>query len=758
VSPALHSPINEERRDIVSHGPRSTAVLGVTQTIERMPNMTNGRRAAAAATSLSLAFALGGCGGPETGADPGGRNGEVVEKRQSALTVNSWTYVGAFGAAYASASIPPLLSAPVTDVEDVQGIFRLGTVAGGVFQYNGAWSPISDSLAPTDNPPPNGSTGLSIGAQATHPTMSSVILVGTGAHATDGSVEIAGSGLWLSTSSGTTWAQKLTRSQTGPAISRISWSTKTPDTVLVATDNGIWRSTNRGASWSQPLVGGVVTDIARKSDDSVILAFVSQQNVFTSTNGGASWTINAQALPRGVASASLAVAGSTVYAAFASGSSPSLFKSTNSGSTFTPVTNPPTGGVGCSPNERLALAVNSNGLTVVTGCMNLARSADGGGTWTVVNDPSLNPGPFRIAKFISASTVVIGSDSGFHFSNDGGVTWFSNTNAIPGASLSDFDARIDNPNVFFCGTGNALDFGIGVFKNSDPFSNWIGTTTPAGTHSTNIASVAVDPAQGATNAWVVNASGGRVATADNGATWTLINGAGFPSTTGVQIHHDQVPSVFLYTQGAGATIRQSIDNGASWNVYPSPSMPALPGEVKSFAVGRWRSGTNSVIYANLNIAPTQLVVIDPAVSTTSWRDVTAQFPSSFQAKMAFAPSLVNTNVAFAFSGNRLWRTTSSGQAWAFMSATTPIPSTAVITNIIDNPLNPDMWLMSTTVGVFKTTDGGFNWRAWKNGLPAGVPSAVQIHGTVVTSPSSFQVVVGLSGRGIWQRDASGDDS
>jgi photosystem II stability/assembly factor-like uncharacterized protein len=728
--------------------------------------MTTGRRAVASLSKVgALALALCSCGVPAAGADPVAGNDEV-ESRQGALTINSWTYTGARGIVYSSTPPQTLLSGQVTDVEKTGGLFRLGAAAGGVFQWTGTWSPISDGLTPTDNPPPNGSTGLSIGAEATHPTMTNIVLAGTGTHAINGGTGIAGSGLWLSTNSGTTWTQALTRAQTGPAVNRISWSTKTPDTVLVGTDNGVWRSTNRGAGWSQVLAAGAVTDIARKSDDSVILAFVSQQNIFSSTNGGASFTINTQALPRSIASTTLAFTGSTVYAAFSDTQGQvTVFKSTNSGSTFNPVTKPvqnPNAPEQCNATQPVALGVSPNGLTVLVGCRNLLRSTDGGTSWPTLVSSSLNPGRFHVVKFVDAATVILGSDSGFHYSNDAGASWHADSNLIPIESLVDFDARIDSPSVFFGATGggtNVSNIGIGVFRSTDGGASWLGSSVFAQTFDNfNFQAILVDPALGATNAWAVDVTERRFRTVDNGGSWTPIDGAGFPNSPSVQIHHDQVPSVFLYTQGVSGTIRQSIDQGASWTVYPSSSMPSLPGDARSFAVGRWRSGSDSVIYANLNTSPTQLVVLDPAVSTTSWRDITAQFPAAFQANMAFAPSLINTNVAFSFSGNRLWRTASSGVAWEFMSATTPIPSTAVITDIIDNPLNPDMWFVATTVGVFKTIDGGFNWRPWKNGLPAGVPSAVKIHGTATSNPSTFQVVGGFNGRGIWQRDAIGDDS
>jgi photosystem II stability/assembly factor-like uncharacterized protein len=118
-------------------------------------------------------------------------------------------------------------------------------------------------------------------------------------------------------------------------------------------------------------------------------------------------------------------------------------------------------------------------------------------------------------------------------------------------------------------------------------------------------------------------------------------------------------------------------------------------------------------------------------------------------------------VAFAYTYqlNKLWRTADRGKTWqvvtSSVSSQTPLPSTTIITGVVDDPLAPTTtWFVSTNDGIYKTTDGGNNWRLWKNGMPFGA-DVTRLTGTNFNG--TFWVTAGLYGRGFWQRDASGDD-
>ncbi|HVU52375.1 MAG TPA: hypothetical protein VHL80_16890 [Polyangia bacterium] len=713
-------------------------------------------------TSLActLTVALAGCGAQEGDGAFGPAAG--VEQRQEALTVNSWSYKGStIGFVENPASPTTRFSGTVTDVEIKSGIYRLGTLAGGVMEWHNPWLPIGDSITPHDNPPPNGLTGLSMGAVQSHPTMSNIILAGTGSHAAFNDAGPAGSGVWRTTNSGVSWSQTLLAAQTGAAVNKIDWSTRTPGTVLVATDKGLYRSTDSGFSWSNPLPSVRITDVIRKPDDSVILAWVATVGMKMSTDGGVSWsdvTLPGGLIPRGqviVNFANETNTGTAVYAAWSFGNNQlSLAKSTNGGLTWSAIPAPTQGSFGpCPLKTPIALGASPNGQTVIVGCDSLYRSTTGGGSWSEI-DTWDNPGRFHVVRFQDASTVLLGSDSGYHYSLNGGVSFFADSNTMPVADLVDFDVRLGSPTVYYGATAglNFGDQGPGPFASSDGGSTW-----HAGSPVTRfIGSMIADPMTGSMTAWSGDGAGFYYRTTDGGATWARISsGLNLGVSVFPQIHHDQVPGVYLYAVAGRSDGRvgifQSTDSGSSWNLYPGPSMPALPQAANSMAVGRYRSGQNSVVYVNCF---GQIFVGDPVVSTTSWRNISGAFFGNVN-DLKFSTSYRDANVAFAFEGNKLWRTSGSGQTWEFMSATTPLPTTAVISDVIENPLNTAVWFAATNIGVYKTSDGGFNWRLWANGLPGGVPSAVKLQGQV--SGSTFQVFGGFNGRGIWQRDASGDD-
>jgi hypothetical protein len=715
-----------------------------------------GRSVASASLVAALCFEVSGCISPDDGAkaDPG-----IIEVTSSALTVNSWTYKGGNGVVMQPGSSPVIFSGIVTDVEYVPASanYRLASAGGGVFQWNGSsWTPISDSLAPTS---PSGNSGVAMSATATHPTNSAIILAGTGSLGFGS----AGSGLWRTTNTGSTWTNVLPLSTTGSLVYRISWSTHAVGTVWVATSNGLFRSTDSGATWIR-LFTGQVTDVAHKPDDSSLVFAFANTGIYRSPDGGGSWAA-VFFLPSGtVSTINLAIDSSTgnnVYAQWGNNSGLiAMAKSTNGGLNWSTITAPNQPNDTTCGNDGLfgAVGVSPDGQTVIAGCYYyFSRSTNGGATWTTVSTTG-NYGGLHLIKFQNATTVLNGSDTGYHYSLDGGATWASTSNTIPIMSLFDFDARIDSPSVYYGSASN----NIYAFNSSDGGSTWHGTLSSTGPF---ITSTTVDPAAGSARAWG-GSSGTCYGTVNQGTTWTSINGA---LSACNHVQQDQVPGVYLYAdgqQGFGSSayfgVYRSTDGGTTWNLYPTSSTQNLGGPVEAFATGRYSSTIGgSVIYANVGLGSTKFVALDPSYSSTTWRDFTSQLttPSTPDfTRMKFSPSYVDYNVAFAFTDNKIWRTVSSGQTWSFMGATTPIPSNAMIYDVIEDPLNTSIWIAATSLGTYKTSDGGLTWRAWKNGVPQGYPTAVRLHGQVTGSPSTFQVFGGFAGRGIWQRDAAGDDS
>ena len=229
-----------------------------------------------------------------------------------------------------------------------------------------------------------------------------------------------------------------------------------------------------------------------------------------------------------------------------------LWKTTNSGVTWTPVTD---GQISSSSVGAVAVSeTDPNEVLIGTGECEIRgdvmagdgmyRSTDAGKTWThsgldnndaickVRVDPS-NPRVVFAAVFGRYATPS--SERGVYRSSDGGATWkqvlFRND------STGAIDVEIDrkNPNVIYATlwqafrkeyTASSGGAGSGLFKSTDGGTTWTEITRNPGLPGgiDGKIGVAVSPANAnRVYALVENAKGGLYSSDDAGATWKLVN-------------------------------------------------------------------------------------------------------------------------------------------------------------------------------------------------------------------------------------------
>ena len=320
---------------------------------------------------------------------------------------------------------------------------------------------------------------LAVTAIAHDPVVTTTFYVGTG----EGFFNIdavQGGGVFKSTDGGASFSRLAsTDPATNTGFSYVQDIVVTaPGTVIASTrgtfnvpggstTGGIFRSTDGGASWTRVLGGGVggasdnrATDLEIDASGNIYAALgvFSPGSVWKSVDDGATWT--QQSLPvasSGNASADddyqrveICVAPSdanTVYVVTqerntgAAGDNDvnHVFRTTDGGSSWTSRTTPTTGGQAW---YDLICAVDPNDEdTLYLGVQTeLLRSADGGGTWTDI-DQGIHP-DFHAIVFRSGSSTdaVIG--------HDGGIDYTENFNAafVNGVTPSYTD-RNDGYNV-----------------------------------------------------------------------------------------------------------------------------------------------------------------------------------------------------------------------------------------------------------------------------------------------------------------------
>ncbi len=201
----------------------------------------------------------------------------------------------------------------------------------------------------------------------------------------------------------------------------------------------------------------------------------------------------------------------------------------------------------------------------------LFKSTDSGGSWTnilangtnlietVAVDPK-TPSTIYVGQFVgNGANALISTDGGAHFTPI--ETGLPNPNTVEVFAINPV-----TPATLYAGTIN------GVYKTTNSGGAW--TETINGLALTNVTAVAVDPAT-PTTIYAGTSVSGLFKSTDSGGSWTSINtGIGstgndciFPNFTALAI--DPVTTTTLYastscTQSSG--VFKSIDSGAHWTV------------------------------------------------------------------------------------------------------------------------------------------------------------------------------------------------
>ncbi len=363
--------------------------------------------------------------------------GQVPENTYQDL---HWRMIGPFrgGRTRAAAGVP---SQP--------NVFYVGQVNGGVWKsddYGRTWNPIFD----------NEST-QSIGAIAVAPSDPNIVYVasGEGLHWPDLSV---GNGIYKSTDAGKTWTHLGLRD--GQQIPALAVDPRDPNRVFAAVlghpygpseERGIYRSTDGGQTWQKVIskdenTGGSDVEIDPSNPDVVYAAMWEAREgpwedgnefngsgggLFKSTDGGATWRPLTSGLPKDLAQIYVAIAPSDskrIYATLAQASGKlSFYRSDDAGENWAQATNDPRaagrigGGDLCIPK----VDPKNSDLVYVVSTVTM-RSSDGGKTWSGFRGAPggddyqniwINPN--------NGNVILIVSDQGAIVTVNAGASWSS---------------------------------------------------------------------------------------------------------------------------------------------------------------------------------------------------------------------------------------------------------------------------------------------------------------------------------------------
>jgi photosystem II stability/assembly factor-like uncharacterized protein len=653
-------------------------------------------------------------------------------------SVNSWVLWGPVGQRLFTDPGPGTnyYSGRILDIEVANTVgTRLATASGGLWGFVVIFPvPLSDNITST----------LNIGSFATKPNDDNTIIVGTGEGAYNN-----GSGLYKTTNGGASYTNITIGSNPGSYF-KIRFSPINSAVIYAATSTGFYKSFDVGSAWTNYQLTGRVTDIAIDPLSNNVYAPVWGDGLYKSTDAGITWTkLTAGGIPTtdwGRATVSLCASNPSVVYVNVSKNSDNLtlgvYKTTNAGTTWTNVT--PAAEFHAYGWYNAACGVSpTDANRIIVGGLSLWRSTNGGTSWTQITNAHADQ---HVVTWNATGTQCwVGNDGGMFSSLDAGLTFNYNANLLPITQYYEFDV-VPGGNFLY---GGAQDNGIsGTTNHGTSWYHFLGGDG---------GDASIDPSNTnrimATNglyggSWLFQ----TLLTADGGATWNGVNTGLDPNTTQwfTRVGNDKIGPVYWY-HSSGNFIYKSTNDGTNWSKLNGTN--AFPSEVEDMTVASYNAA-GTVVWACLNTTATKLEVFDGG----SFQVRQTGLPTAKVQHVAIHPT--NDNVAYAVMngvgtpGQKLYKTNDRGVSWTNVSGDLPNVS---LTAMIPHPTDNNLLYVGSTMGCYKSTNGGTTWARWNNGMANATQVSEMGYIDSIAANFKYYIVTATFGRSIYYRDISGDD-
>jgi photosystem II stability/assembly factor-like uncharacterized protein len=698
-----------------------------------------------------------------------GPSAQAQEVDPAMLHILRWRDVGPFRGGRTRA---------VCGVPSQPNVFYIGAVNGGVWKtddYGRTWDPIFDK-EPTS----------SIGAIAVAPSNPNIVYVGSGEglHRPDLSV---GNGIYKSVDAGATWKHLGLRD--GQQISMMSVDPGNPDRLFVAVvghpygpnaERGIYRSLDGGNSFQRVLgndanIGGNDVEID-PADPQVVYAALwearegpwenaawngTRGGIYKSTDGGATWKELAGGLPGGIIQAYVAIAPSDpkkLFASVATKGVVNLYRSDDGGGSWTIATTDPRPALRIGGGDVPVPKFDPKNPDVVYSTSIVTwKSTDDGKTWTGFRGAPggddyqniwINPGNPKI--------IALVSDQGGIVSVNGGETWSSWYNQ-PTAQL--YHVAADNDFPYHLCAGQQESGSVCIASRGNDGEITMRDWHPVGAEEYGY--VTPDPQDGNI------VYGGRITRYDKLTTQTQDVSPDPLHTGDYRVVRTQ-PIVFSPTDPkvlyfAANTLWTSTDGGHTWKQI-SPDLArktyALPESIGIYRDQvKQPNARRGVIYA---IAPSPLDgrriwagTDDGLIWLTTdgaqhWQNITPPKMEAWQKVSIIEASHFDPHTAYAAINTlrlddlrpHIYRTHDDGKTWT--EIVQGIPADEDVNVVREDTKMRGLLFAGTERGTYVSFDDGDHWQSLRQNMPA-----TSVRDLLV---KDNDLVSATHGRGFWIMD------
>lgn len=636
---------------------------------------------------------------------------------------NIWTNIGPTSGFYFSyGNIASRITTVKYDPANPDIIY-LGAAYGGVWKSTNSgqsWTALT-----------NDEVSLSSGALAIDPANTNIIYYGTG-EATYSAASYYGRGLLKSTDGGNTWTNYTAGLGSLSYFSRIAIRPGHSNELLAALGNranlgvsgGLYRSTDAGITWSV-VVSGRCDDVIFSPDGSKAYAIGSGTSYRISTDGGVTFTPNSSLSAATRNHIALCKTSPNImFCAIHSGSTISVYKSTDAGTTFSPAAS----GTNFSGSQAwydFYMYINPfDPNYAYVGSIDIWRTTDGGSSFANITN-GYSGGNVHVDQQnldfnpVNSNEMICTNDGGVWKSTDRGSNW---TNLNSSLTLTQFYRIASDPSNAAHIIGGTQDNGS---QRTLGTQNW---TAAFGGDGGEVCFHLVN------NQYILGE------TQNNGVQRSQNGGTSWSSaTSGLSGSGSWVAPLLSHPDSSGIfyTARQSVFKTTTWGASWFSISTGTSGTIRE--MGLCKSSPNT-IYATSGSQ-----VYKSTDRGYTFGIVTNGLPNRTITGIYLHPDSSNVVVLTqsGFGGGHVFKTTNGASSWNDISGNLPdSPANDVLIYYPGMPTSS--YLVAMDVGVFMTNNYGTSWIELANGLP----NTVAMH--LDYNQSANKLRIGTHGRGVYE--------